>query len=201
MALSYVTYNNIIDAFRSLSNAHQQVNSFGVGQPWDINTSGTVNYPMVWAIPQDSRLEGKVYSSNWSLLFIDLIHSDLRDDKEVISDMEQVALDFIAQLQHPSYGFDFKPDSIPFRRFSEDGDDLLSGVEIDITIKVPYIYDRCAVPSSIIDTGSGGGGGTNGYVTILDINGNFVAFVQAGNTYTIPCGLLAENNNQLYADI
>lgn len=37
-------------------------------------------------------------------------------------------------------------------------------------------------------------------VSIYDITGTLITTVEAGGSYTVPCGLLAENNNQLYAD-
>lgn len=151
MALSFVTYNQIVDAFEDIATAHRQVNTFGIGDVWEVATSGTVNYPMVWAVPQDGELSNKVYNSNWTLIFMDLVHKDEHDENEVMSDMEQVALDFIAQLLNPEYAFDFKADGITFKRFTERFDDEVTGVAIDITIRVPFIFDRCAIPASIIN--------------------------------------------------
>lgn len=195
--MAIVTFNKIVKAFKDISDAHYQVNSFGIGDVWEIATSGTITYPLVWAVPQDSTLNGKIYSSNFTLVFMDLVHKDERNENEVLSDMELVAMDFVAQLQKPDYDFDFKPESISFKRFTERFDDEVSGVAVDITIRVPYIFDRCAIPSSVVNTESQS---TSGYVTIIDINGQFITTVNAGGTYTVPCGLLAENNNQLYAD-
>lgn len=146
----FTTYNQIIKTFKDIADAHKQVNSFGVGESWDLATSGTTQYPLVWAIPQDSLLEERVFNSNWTLIFMDLQHADLSDVEEIISDQEQIALDFVAQLLKPNYKFDFKIGSMPFKRFNERFEDSVAGVAIDITIRSIFTYDRCAIPASTI---------------------------------------------------
>ena len=190
MALSFVSYNQIVDAFEDISTAHYQVNTFGIGDVWEVATSGTVQYPMVWAVPQDGQLSNKVYNSNWTLIFMDLVHKDEHDENEVMSDMEQVALDYIAQLQKPEYGFDFKADGISFKRFTERFDDEVTGVAIDITIRVPFIFNRCAIPASVITVGDSTGGssgssGTCADVSILNQLGTLIASVASGGSYSV----------------
>ena len=148
--MAVVTYNNILKSFEDISTAHKQVNTHGCGSEWDIATSGTVNYPMCWVVPTDSSLTGKIYNSNFTLIFMDLVHKDVRDVDEVTSDMELIAQDYIAQLLDPQYDFDFKADNIPFRRFEDRFDDEVAGVAIDITIRTTYVYDRCAIPAGSI---------------------------------------------------
>lgn len=148
--MALVTYNNILKSIRDISTAHLQVNTHGVGSEWDIATSGTVNYPMCWVVPTDSSLTGKIYNSNFTLIFMDLVHKDVRDRDEVVSDMELIAMDYIAQLLNPEYNFDFKADNIPFHRFEDRFDDEVAGVAIDITIRTTYTYDRCAIPANSI---------------------------------------------------
>ncbi len=147
----FTTYNQIIKSFKDIADSHLQVNSFGVGETWDLATSGTTQYPLVWAIPRDSSLQGKIFNSNWTLIFMDIQHSDLSDVDEIVSDQEQIALDFIAQLLKPNYMFDFKGDNISFNRFNERFDDLVAGVAIDITINSIFTYDRCAIPATRIN--------------------------------------------------
>lgn len=182
---NFSTYNQIVKAFNDIASAHYQVNSFGVGDSWDMATSGTTQYPLVWALPNDGSLSGKTYSSNWTLIFMDLQHADGGDVDDITSDMELVALDFIAQLQKPSYDFDFKAEGISFKRFNERFDDLVAGVAIDISINVPFTFDRCSIPSSLVNVSNGTGACAG--VTITDSLGVYITTVASGGSYQESC--------------
>lgn len=179
-----VTYNKILKAFNDIATAHYQINSYGVGDVWDITTSGTINYPLCYVVPQDGSLSGKYYNSNFTIIFMDLTHKDLSDADDVTNDMELVAMDFIAQLQKPTYDFLFKPDNVPFKRFTERFDDEVTGVAIDITIQVPYIYDRCAIPASLINVSNGESPACSP-VSIVNQLGTLITTVASGGTYQV----------------
>lgn len=149
-----VTFNQINKAFNDIAVAHRQINTYGIGDIWEIATSGTIRYPMMWAVPQDGRIEKNIYVSSWQLLFIDLVGNGEVNENDVISDMEQIAFDVVALLQDPDYDFDFKGEGIVVQRFTERFDDMVSGVSIKIEIRVPFASDRCAVPQVGLSVGS-----------------------------------------------
>lgn len=175
------TFNQINKAFNDIAVEHKQINTYGIGDIWEIATSGTINYPMMWAQPTDSRLEQNVYVSSFTLIFMDIVHKDESNENEVLSDMEQVALDVVALLKNNNYDFDFKAENISFKRFTERFLDYVSGVAIDIEIRVPYFADRCAVPTTTTDVGS-----ESFFVTIVNaVTGATIATLSPPDTYSV----------------
>lgn len=175
------TFNQIITAFQTIATAHKQINTFGVGDIWEIETSGTITYPLMWAQPDISRVEENVFVSSWKLLFMDIIHKDERNENDVLSDMELVALDIIAQLQSPSYEFDFNANGIILERFTERFTDYVGGVMINVELRIPYNADRCAIPSSTITTGTN----TNVVLIVNAVTGATIASLVAPTTYQV----------------
>ncbi len=175
------TFNEINKAFNDIAVAHKQINTYGIGDIWEIATSGTVLYPLMWAKPENSSLEKNTYVSSFSLIFMDLVHKDERNEKDVISDMELVALDVIALLKNPSYEFDFKAENISFERFTENFLDYVAGVIVNINLRIPYTADRCAVPSTTISVGDG-----SNFVQIINaITGAVIAQISAPGSYPV----------------
>jgi len=175
------TFNQIITAFQTIATEHKQINTFGVGDIWEIETSGTITYPLMWAQPDISRVEENVFVSSWKLLFMDIIHKDERNENDVLSDMELVALDIIAQLQAPSYEFDFNASGITLERFTERFTDYVGGVMINVELRIPYNADRCAIPSSTITTGTN----TNVVLIVNAVTGATIASLVAPTTYQV----------------
>ena len=181
------TFNNIYDAFKDIATAHKQINTYGMGDLWEMTSSGTVTYPLMWAKPEDSRIEQSVFVSSWTLLFMDLVDDGEANENDVLSDMELVALDVIALLKNNDYEFDFKGTGITLQRFTERFEDKVAGVGIRVDLRVPYTADRCQVPQSGLDVS---GTAPCDPVTIYDSNGAIVTTVASGGTYTLELSLI-----------
>jgi len=151
------TFNQINKAFNNIAVAHKQINTYGMGDIWEIATSGDVQYPMMWAKPEDGSLEDNVYVSNWSLIFMDIVDNGERNENDVLSDMELVALDVVALLKDPDYDFDFDYVGATIERFTERFKDKVAGVVLRIGIRVPFTADRCQVPQSGLTITGGAG--------------------------------------------
>ena len=147
-----VTLVEINDAFSSIATVHRQINTYGIGDPWELATSGTTRYPVMWATPDTGRMDDPgTYVSRWKVLLLDLVKSDESNETDVLSDMEQVALDVVALLTNPAFlTYDFHVDhtSVTIERVTEKFDDLLAGVLMTIEIRCPFNLDRCAVPQT-----------------------------------------------------
>lgn len=175
------TFNQINKAFNDIAVAHKQINTYGIGDIWEIATSGTIRYPLMWAVPQTSTLEKNVYVSKWKLIFMDLVSKGEQNENDVLSDMELVALDVVALLQDPDYLFDFDPTGITLERFTEKFYDEVSGVTIDISIKIDYTSDKCAVPQSGLTIGTG-----SNFVSIINaITGATITTVNSPGSYSV----------------
>lgn len=156
-----VTFNQINRAFNNIAVAHKQINTYGIGDIWEIATSGDIRYPMMWAKPENGRLETNIYVSSWTLIFMDIVDNGERNENDVISDMELVALDVVALLRDPDYEFDFDYQGATIERFTEKFEDKVAGVLLKIDIRIPYTADRCQVPQSgLTITGSAGSTGS-----------------------------------------
>jgi hypothetical protein len=73
------------------------------------------------------------------------------NETEVLSDMTQVAGDIVAQLRYPE---DYQivtwtlNQNLPITFYTESDPDYLAGVKLDVTLTVPFINNRCQVPSN-----------------------------------------------------
>lgn len=146
-----MTYNQIIALFKAVATAHLQINSFGVGNEWDIALPETgqkePQYPMFWVVPQDSVRDGKEVKLNFALLFMDLVHKDDANLNEVHSDCLSIGLDVLAYLENPDFADAFliekRSNLYPFVGKS---DDESSGWRLDLTMRIPFMADRCQIP-------------------------------------------------------
>jgi hypothetical protein len=77
--------------------------------------------------------------------------SEETNETEVLSDMTQVAGDIVAQLRFPT---DYANvtwtlnQNLPLTFYTESDPDYLAGVKLDINLTVPFINNRCEVPSN-----------------------------------------------------
>jgi len=147
------TLNQLVAAqtgdLAKIASAHQQINSYGQGDVWEWATSGTTHYPAMFVVVQPASFTQKAVDYNMGILFMDIPHRDESDETEVLSDMLLIAGDVYAQLQHPDYSF-IVPDPPTYEFFTENLGDLVSGVNMNITVRVPLENDRCAIPADTI---------------------------------------------------
>jgi hypothetical protein len=88
---------------------------------------------------------------SFSLYFMDRMLMEENNETEVLSDMTQVAGDIVAQLRYPKdYGKVTWTLSrnLPVTFYTESDPDLLAGVKLDAVLSVPFINNRCEVPSN-----------------------------------------------------
>ena len=97
------TLNQINELLEGIATAHQQINSYGIGDLYDLVANGAVTYPLMFTVINPGQIQGKQMSLNLSLLFMDLVHKDQHNELEVLSDQLQIATDVVAQLRAPLY--------------------------------------------------------------------------------------------------
>jgi hypothetical protein len=146
-----ITINQFTGLLKQLAGAHEQLKTFGEGDAWEIGASKNVLYPLMWATPQASSTAQKLLTLKFRLYFADLVFEDKSNEQEVLSDTLQIALDILAQLNDPAYSDSFILDpNAQLTPYTESFDDEVAGWKADISIKINYLSDRCAVPSSLI---------------------------------------------------
>lgn len=141
-----MTINQIKQILNDLANDHYQINDFGWGDVWEIGESESITYPLMYCTPQNSSVNGKIFNLNISIIFADLVFQDLKNVDDVINDQMLICQDIIAQLRSDKWDFTLS-DSVQVQFFSERLSDLVAGVKADFTLALPYIANRCAVPS------------------------------------------------------
>lgn len=191
-----MTLNQILTQLEQIAQNHKQINTYGQGDIWEINTSGDVQYPLMWVVLEDSEISGRVQTMNFSFIFCDVVINGMVNEQEVLSDQLEIAKDVIAQLQHPSYTWNFKADGVALQDFTERFTDSVSGWTVKVSLEVPFSFDRCAMPYE-------GNVSTNMVcpsVTIFDSNGNILTTVSAGGSYTVTGGGGAGGTINVYLD-
>jgi len=74
------TLNQVNALLEGIATAHQQINSYGIGDLYDLVANGAVTYPLMFTVINPGQIQGKQMSLNLSLLFMDLVHKDQRNE-------------------------------------------------------------------------------------------------------------------------
>lgn len=167
------TLNQAVKRLREIALNHAQLNPlqqseatfahFGFGDLWEVGNiltdEGNVipeKFPMAWAQVQSANTTGDGFTAllniNFQLIFMDLVHKDETNERDVLSDTLLIATDFIQQLQSDSefqeykYVVDINGSLEPF---TERFDSEVSGWSLNITFNIPYSIN-CSVPTTSI---------------------------------------------------
>jgi hypothetical protein len=146
-----MTLNQIVKELTKLGNDHEQINFVYFGDVWERLSNGEVTYPAMFFTLTGATFGAKDIGYSFSMYFMDRMLMEETNETEVLSDMTQVAGDIVAQLRYPEdYSIvTWTPSvSMPLSFFTESDPDLLAGVKLDTTLTVPFLNDRCQVPSN-----------------------------------------------------
>jgi hypothetical protein len=146
-----MTLNQIVKELTTIGNAHEQINFVYFGDVWERLSNGEVTYPAMFFTLTGANVGAKEIAYSFSLYFMDRMLMEETNETEVLSDMTQVAGDIVAQLRYPK---DYSivtwtlNQNLPVTFYTESDPDLLAGVKLDATLAVPFINNRCQVPSN-----------------------------------------------------
>lgn len=146
-----MTLNQIVKELTTIGNDHEQINFVYFGDVWERLSNGEVTYPAMFFTLTGANVLAKEIGYSFSLYFMDRMLSEETNETEVLSDMTQVAGDIVAQLRYPTdYGNVTWTvnQNLPLTFYTESDPDYLAGVKLDITLTVPFINNRCEVPSN-----------------------------------------------------
>lgn len=198
-----MTLNQVIKRIQTLALDHKQVRNFYQGLVTDFLTDKTTLYPSAFLQFVNGSLStaGKAMSVTYRLYLLDLVHlsQDTKaNEQDVQSDMIQVMMDLVAQMNYP--GFDdwrLSPDN-QVTIYAENENDFTTGCSIDFTLRTMFTQNICQVPTVFneftpTDTDM---------KTLYDIE--FISDGTEGYTLTIPgikgkrIMLITRGNNILY---
>jgi len=143
-----MTLNQLVQTITNLGNAHKQIKSVYFGDLSDYLSRGTENiYPSLFFDLTGGNVGEKNVTLNFSLYFFDRMLPEEVNETEVLSDQLEICQDIIAQLRYNNFEFD-EGLSATLNFFTEDTPDLLAGVRADISLELPYLANRCVVPTT-----------------------------------------------------
>jgi hypothetical protein len=165
------TLNQAVKRLREIAINHGQLNPlqlteadfshFGYGDLWEVGSvltdEGNViteKFPLVWCNVVNANTTGDGFTAllaiSFQVLFMDLVHKDETNERDVLSDTLLIATDYINELQDNEqfllhkYVVDINGSLEPF---TEKFDQEVSGWSMNITFNIAYSIN-CAVPNN-----------------------------------------------------
>lgn len=142
-----MTLNQLIAQIQELGENHEIIQTTWYGPAMLKLAETDVTYPMFTFDTTGGNIDGASLLLSFQMFFFDRINADRSNEQEVHSDMLQVAQDIIAQLRYPGWDFVLR-NTLPVQLFTDSTPDLLAGITVTATIELPYVSDRCSVPST-----------------------------------------------------
>lgn len=195
-----MTLNQVQAQLREIATNHQQINTFGWGELPELGKSSDVVYPLMWVVQQPSNVDGNNLRLRYKIVFADLVLKDISNEDDVLNDQMQIALDVVAQLNHPDYEWQFENKG-SFENFYNEYDDIVTGWVLDCELIIDSPYNRCAIPFDPSPTPET----EIGFVTIYDTDGITVVDRVSNNGYYVLTGgtcadATVENSDSSYTN-
>ena len=143
-----MTLNQLVQTISDLGDKHEIIATTYYGAAMDKLAESDVAYPMFTFNVAAGRINGQEINLDFSMFFFDRLVADKSNEQDVHSDQLQIAQDIIAQLRWQGWDFSVL-DAITVNLFTDDTPEMLAGVNVEMTISMPYQSDRCAVPSTL----------------------------------------------------
>ena len=146
-----ITYNQIIQEFQNLANAHLQVKTFTQGDIFEVDAN-TVVFPQVHLITEQAIIKPQEITYNFKLIAMDLVEPAEENEIEVLSDTLRIIGDFVSAFRNGAGSgsvFPMEPDlydiseQINCNPFTERFDQSVSGWVADFQITVVNDESMC----------------------------------------------------------
>lgn len=142
------TLNQIINKLQTIATNHKQINDFGFGDLWEVEQDRPLKGAAMWAVLRSATRDRKILTISITLVFMDLVNPDERNETEVLSDQLLTATDVLTLLDDEDSANDFTIELTsnldPFtERFSNEW----TGWTCDVSFKLNYLSALCEVPT------------------------------------------------------
>jgi hypothetical protein len=142
-----MTLNALIKTITDIGTAHKQIKTVYYGNAFDFLSKGSDNvYPAMFFDLNGGSINNLTSSVDFTFFFADRVLPDQANEQEVQSDQLSVLYDIYAQFNDNGFEFTVQED-VTINFFVEDTPDYLAGVSATISFDLPYLKDRCQVPS------------------------------------------------------
>lgn len=176
--ITQISYNVLIERFRAFAAGHYLIKQFTHGHPSVIDIEKGLEFPWMHVFPVEvePRPGSRLYS--FVVTFADLPRdkeTPTEYEREIISDCIKLAEDLVAEIQNglvlfgPTVELEGSPS---IEVFIQEYSQTLTGVNLAITLSVPWDWSACDIPADWTVGGSGSGGSGGGNVgLVLKTNG------------------------------
>ena len=158
-----VNFKTFADSFQLLSEAHKQLNSFGLGDVDTLSYWTTLRdkqdntefqppiYPLLYVVP--SKVTNDLQYKTWEFnsIVMDIVERDLDNQVDTVSDTLQILNDVVSQFRYANtatfgdyYNKFWLDDSVICTPFLEKYHDLTNGWNGLLRVKTITPLDRCA---------------------------------------------------------
>ena len=142
-----MTYKQLRDAIRTLLQSHAMIKQVRFSSPTDwLFDDEQPLFPLACYAINTGSFEPGYKNFVVSFWFIDKSGVDGEFEDEVVNDQIEIANDIVGLLKQSHLRPWQMDDDISFTVLSEKFEDYLSGVELNITLKIRNDYDTCVIP-------------------------------------------------------
>ena len=143
----YIDYHKIIDFMEAVQQASPRLQTFGEGDIIYFSetlSGGTAVYPYMFVTPLNISYDENITTYELSVIFADIVNTDMTNQVDCISDMSLEARNLLSQIWRGSL-FDYCDVQLPATAipFSERFNDHVAGVSLDMTIIVREDMNAC----------------------------------------------------------
>jgi hypothetical protein len=132
---------------------------------FDINSSGDIDYPLMWVVPPNGSISGNIETLDFSIIIMDIEKKGGANRNDIYSDVLEISKDVVAQLSHQNYGWFFDANGVNLESFSERFTDDVTGWTFNVGLQLDYSADRCVIPYDGTTSEDEGTGSCTGIVS------------------------------------
>jgi hypothetical protein len=176
--ITQISYNVLIERFRAFASGHYLIEAFTHGELSQTDLEKDQRFPWMHVFPVEvePRSGSRLYT--FVVTFADLPRdkeTNAEYQRESLSDCIKLAEDLLAEIQNGLVLFGPTVElegSATIEPFIKEFTHTLTGVNLTLTISVPWNWDACDIPANFAVGGSGSGGsGSGGGGILLETNG------------------------------
>ena len=159
-----ISYNVLIDRFRAFAEAHFLIKGFSHGDLSNIDIEKDVEFPWMHVLPVEVEPRSGTRLYSFVIIFADLPRdkeTPTEYQRECISDCIKLAEDLLAEVQNGQIVFGPYVEldgGANIEVFINEFSHTLVGVNLQLTLSVPWDWSACDIPADFTIGGSGSGG-------------------------------------------
>lgn len=175
--ITQISYNVLIERFRAFAEAHFLIKGFSHGDLSNIDIEKDVEFPWMHVLPVEVEPRAGTRLYSFVIIFADLPRdkeTPAEYQRECISDCIKLAEDVLAEIQNGQVVFGPLVEldgGANIEVFINEFSHTLVGVNLQLTLSVPWDWSACDIPADFTIGGSGSGGTGSGVGLTLQTNG------------------------------